>query len=168
MVLIPATLDLVTAEQRSPAHLAATLGADVPETWPPPLNDEHSSQWLLNFLTDDPDAAGWALWYFLLVGPDGTLAAVGNGVFKGRPTPDGDVEIGYSMLAAHQRRGLATEAVTALIDWALQHDEVSRIVAHTLPELAASIRVLDKCGFRFAGNGPEEGTIRYERPRALR
>jgi RimJ/RimL family protein N-acetyltransferase len=39
------------------------------------------------------------------------------------------------------------------------------VVAHTLPELTPSIRVLKKCGFVLVGDGPvEDGmrTIRYE------
>ena len=35
-------------------------------------------------------------------------------------------------------------------------------MAETLPELTASIRVLEKNGFRFAGPGSEDGVIRYE------
>jgi RimJ/RimL family protein N-acetyltransferase len=41
-------------------------------------------------------------------------------------------------------------------------------IAQTLPELAPSIGVLEKCGFRFAGEGGEPGVIRYERGRADR
>ena len=121
---------------------------------------------MLRFLEEDPSAAGWGLWYFLLSDENGSLTAIGNGGFKGRPAPNGDVEIGYSVLESHQEYGLATEAVTALIDWALQQKAVKRIVAHTLPDLAPSIRVLEKCGFGFAGAGPEVGVIRYELPQA--
>jgi [ribosomal protein S5]-alanine N-acetyltransferase len=44
---------------------------------------------------------------------------------------------------------------------------VTRVTAHTLPELRASIRVLEKCGFAFVGDGVEAGTIQFEliRPR---
>jgi [ribosomal protein S5]-alanine N-acetyltransferase len=75
------------------------------------------------------------------------------------------VEIGYSMLEEHQGNGYCTEAVLALIGWAFRHPEVNIVIAHTLPGLASSIRVMEKCGLVFAGNGPfEDGvqTIRYE------
>lgn len=39
------------------------------------------------------------------------------------------------------------------------------VIAHTLPDLRPSIRVMEKCGFVFAGHGPlEDGieTVRYE------
>jgi RimJ/RimL family protein N-acetyltransferase len=89
---------------------------------------------------------------------------VGNAGFKGTPK-NGRVEIGYSMLEAHQRNGYCTEAVRALTAWAFEHEDVQTIVAHTLPGLVPSIRVLEKCGFVYAGEGEiEDGmqTVRYE------
>ncbi len=87
---------------------------------------------------------------------------MGCGGFKGKPTDDGTVEIGYSILEAHQRQGLAPEAVQELVRWAFSHEEVRRIGAHTLPELRPSIRVLEKCGFAFVGEGSENGAIWFE------
>jgi len=60
------------------------------------------------------------------------------------------------MLEAHQRNGYCTEAVKALIAWAFGHPAVQTVIAHTLPELAPSIRVMEKCGLSFAGEGPTE------------
>ena len=57
------------------------------------------------------------------------------------------------------------EAVRALVEWAFSHAEVKRVTAQTLPELRPSIRVLEKCGFRFTGPGMEEGAIGFERER---
>lgn len=74
-------------------------------------------------------------------------------------------EIGYSMLEADQRSGYCTEAVRVLVGCALQNRTVRVVVAHTLPGLTPSIRVLEKCGFVLVGDGPvEDGmrTIRYE------
>ena len=78
------------------------------------------------------------------------------------------MEIGYSILESQQRQGYAPEAVGALLAWAFAHPEVHTVRAHTLPELVASIRVLEKCGFRHVGPGAEAGTIRYELPRSPR
>jgi RimJ/RimL family protein N-acetyltransferase len=69
------------------------------------------------------------------------------------------------MLEAHQRNGNCTEAVRALIAWAFQRPTVQIVVGHTLTGLTPSIRVMEKCGFVFVGEGPiEDGmqTIRYE------
>jgi RimJ/RimL family protein N-acetyltransferase len=164
--LVSATVELAQAELSNPAALAGLLDVPRPTVWPPPLNDENSQRHFLHLLRDaEPSGAGWSLWFCIRREPRGL---VGNAGFKGPPRDD-SVEIGYSMLEAHQRSGYATEAVRALLDWAFGHPAVNIIVAHTLPALRPSIRVLAKCGFLPAGLGPAEGgmrTVRYELPRA--
>jgi len=165
LLLVATTLELARAERHGTIPLGAALGAHVSPAWPPPLNDENSLRWTIAELERDPAGAGWFAWYFLHR-EHGALEAVGVGGFRGRPTPDGAVEVGYSILASHHRLGFAPEAVRALLAWAFTHPEVTRVVAHTLPELAPSIRVLEKCGFTRVGPGEEAGTIRFELPRA--
>ena len=166
LTLVAGTLELARAETHDRRELAALLGVPSPNNWPPPLNDENSLAWFLRRLEEDPTIVGWATWYFLRGGSEDQLPIlIGNGGFFGRPGADGTVEIGYSILPAHQRRGYAPEAVAALVNWAFTTPAVRRITAHTLPELRPSIRVLEKCGFRLLGPGAEEGTIQFERPR---
>lgn len=76
--------------------------------------------------------------------------------------PSGVVEIGYGIVGEFQRRGYATEAAAGLVGWAHAHPEVRMVAAHTLPELTASIRVLEKNGFVRRGIPAEEGAIRFE------
>ena len=162
LTLVAATLELARAELHDSRRLARLLEVAAPPTWPPPLNDANSMRWTIEFLETHADGVGWGPWYFVARG----AALVGVGGFTGLPRADGTVEVGYSILESHQRAGLATEAVRALVDWAFGHAAVSRVVGQTLPELASSIRVLEKCGFRFVGPGPEAGAILYERLRA--
>jgi RimJ/RimL family protein N-acetyltransferase len=162
LVLVAVTLDMQVAELEDRSRFATHLDADVPVDWPPPLNDEASMHWTLNYLREHPRDEGWAKWYFLLSRPGGRPILIGNGGFAGAPTDDGTVELGYSIMESYQRQGFAPEAVRGMIAWAFAHAHVTRLIAHTLPDLRPSIRVLEKCGFRFAGAGSEEGTIRYE------
>jgi len=173
--LVAATLELARAELAGPRRLETLLGAHVPPSWPPPLNDEKSLRWTIDYLTANPDGVGWGAWYFLhrvsssrvSSGREhGELRAVGLGGFTGKPTSAGVVEIGYSIVPECHRFGFAPEAVRALVAWAFAHREVKRVTAQTLPALRPSIRVLEKCGFTFAGTGSEEGAIAYalERP----
>jgi len=76
-----------------------------------------------------------------------------------------ELEVGYSVMEPHQRRGYATEVVHALVDWAFAHPEIDRVVAHTLPELLPSIRVLEKNDFALSPETIEEGAIMFERTR---
>jgi len=161
LLLVAATIELVQAELVGTARLAKLLNAHVSPLWPPPLNDEQTLRWTLDYLKANPDGAGWVMWYFLHR-EHGRLEAVGKGGLCGKPAADGTVEVGYSILPSHHRLGFAPEAVTALVDWAFSHREVTRVLAHTLPALVPSIRVLEKCGFQRIGPGEEEGTIRFE------
>jgi RimJ/RimL family protein N-acetyltransferase len=93
-------------------------------------------------------------------------SVVGSCGFKGPPA-EGVVEIAYGTHPEDEGRGYATEAALALIDFASSSAEVRLIRAHTLPDAAASKRVLAKCGFRYVGDtvDPEDGMVsRFERP----
>ena len=162
LALVAATVELAKAERADRQRFSALLGATIPHDWPPPLNDEQSVSWLIELLERNPDSVGWALWYFLRPDAKGGLVAVGCGGFKGKPSADRTVEIGYSIMENQQCKGYATEAVTALLGWAFSAPEVCRVIAHTLPDLTPSIRVLEKCDFAFVGQGSEEGVIKYE------
>ncbi len=166
-------LDLITATAQ---HLLVALddieklgrliGADVPASWPPQYLDDAALRYTLDQLHRGPDQIGWWMRYVVLRrGPGDRPALVGTVGLKGRPK-DGVVECGYGIVADFQRQGLATEATRALVDWAFEHDDVQQVVAETLPELDASIRVMEKLGMGSLGDGSEEGTIRYGKSRA--
>ena len=165
LLLVAGTSSLGHAEIEDRIRFAMLLNADVPPSWPPPLNDVESMLWFTRYIESNPNSDGWVKWYFLLKRQGELPLAVGNGGFKGKANPSGTVEVGYAILEEYQRKGLATEAVNALIRWALSHDEVNRVIAHTFPELRPSIRVMEKCGLTYGGKGDEEGTIMYEFPR---
>lgn len=165
--LVAATLEHVRAELADPRRLEKLLGAHVPPSWPPPLNDEQSLRWTIDRLAAHPDEVGWLSWY-LLHPEHGGLRVIGLAGFKGKPDAEGMAEIGYAIVPEAHRFGFAPEAVRALVAWAFAHPEVRRVTAQTLPELRPSIRVLEKCGFRAIGKGWDEGAIAFEleRPRA--
>lgn len=163
LLLRAATPELAAADLHNRSVFARLLNAYVPEDWPPPLNDDNSKTYTLSYLEENPDAVGWSTWYFLRPGENGgSSEAIGIGGFKGKPS-QGMVEVGYSVMPAWQRLGFASEAVAALIAWAFSHSEVQVVIAETLPSLLASIRVLEKNGLHWLGQGSEEGVIRYGR-----
>ena len=94
--------------------------------------------------------------------------AIGGVSFKGAPGPDGLVEIAYGIDEAFQRQGYATEAATALVDFAFADPRVRIVCAHTLRDAVASRGVLEKCGFTHVGEvvDPEDGPVwRFEKRR---
>lgn len=161
LVLIPATPESARAELESPNALARHLGAEVSGDWPPELYDRSAVEWGLRLLESDPGAAGWGSFYFALRRDGLPPLLIGAGGYKGIPSPEGEVEIGYSIVPSHQRKGFATEAAEGLIQHAFGDPRVTSIAAQTLPELQGSIRVLERCGFVFTGAGDEEGVIHF-------
>lgn len=85
--------------------------------------------------------------------------------FPGPPDNDGVAEIAYGIAPSYQGRGYATEAAQALIEFATSDPRVRKLRAHTLAEPNASTRILEKCGFRRAGEAVDEGQVvwRWER-----
>ena len=100
-----------------------------------------------------PEQWEWyAIWMIEL--KDGTH--IGELCFKGIDLT-GSVEIGYGILGKYEGQGYATEAVGAVVTWALQQQYVNRVEAETEPENIASQRVLEKCGFIANGEVGKEG-----------
>ena len=60
-----------------------------------------------------------------------------------------EAELGYRLKREAWRKGYATEGSKALLEKSFQEFGLERVVATTLPENLASIRVLEKAGLRF-------------------
>lgn len=100
-------------------------------------------------------------WYatWIIEKKDGTH--IGDLCFKGLDS-DGSVEIGYGITEEYQGHGYATEAVGAVVSWALKQSGVCRVEAETDSENKKSQRVLEKCGFAPSGITGEEGPRFYK------
>ena len=156
--LVAANAALARLELENRPKLFAVLDVAPPPDWPPPLNDDASFAFFREILEGDPSFAGWAYWYVV----EKPRSLIGNCGFKGRPDATGTIEIGYSIVPARQRQGFASEAVAALIGWS-QERGAKIVTAETFPDLAASIRVMEKNGLVFDGEGSEPGVIRYRK-----
>jgi len=77
------------------------------------------------------------------------------------PDAEGRVLIGYGVLPEFRRRGYAAEALGGVVEWAFRDPRVQTVFGDTYPDLTASIRTMERNGFRHVGAGTEEGTIRY-------
>lgn len=159
--LVPATAELIRQEISEPSALGQRLNADIPANWPP-----EEVIGVLEFFAELMDSGvtgdGWGIYYWVTLGDtDAPRTLVGSGGFKSKPD-GGQVELGYGTLLQFQGLGYATEAVSALAQWALAQPGMSRVIAEALPENPASVRVLEKSGFHDIGPGEEEGTRHFE------
>lgn len=92
---------------------------------------------------------------------DFAVVELENGRFVGRAgfgkLPDGEVEVGYVLLEEYWGRGLAQEALRALLEWAGKNLTVERILAYAPTDHHASLNVMKKCGMRYLKTEPAHG-----------
>lgn len=85
----------------------------------------------------------------------GTIGTLG-------PPNDGEVEVGYGLVEDARGRGLATEALRALL---AETDAAGvRVRAGVEPDNGASLRVLAGCGFTELRGSDDEGLLVLARP----
>jgi RimJ/RimL family protein N-acetyltransferase len=99
---------------------------------------------------------------------DRLVGDVGISTADGEP---GVVKVGYTISPSSQRRGYATEAVGALVDYAFRTLGADVVRAYASADNAPSIRVAEHVGMhlieRFTGHDEdgEWSAVRYERRR---
>lgn len=98
-------------------------------------------------------------WTYMILHKTDKLIGIGG--YKGAPDYQGVVEIGYGIAPAYRGKGYATEAASILINNAINVAGVNTVLAHTLPEISASTRVLQKCGMEMVGEiiDPDDGKV---------
>lgn len=84
------------------------------------------------------------------------------GYVQAVPLDDGSWEVGYHIGGSYTGRGYATEAVKAFLPVVMRQLGISRIAGICLAENAASVKVMERCGFRleFEGTGSYQGENR--------
>ena len=160
--LIEGTPESIRAAIDDVTRLGELLHARIPADWPPELLDVPALEWTLRWYANPENDPAFGMYWIVLRESAASRTLVGAAGFKGVPSEDGTVEIGYGVVPEYQRRGYATETVRAFLTHAFASPKVTRVIAETYPNLAASIGVLEKCGFTFIGDGSEPGVVRYE------
>jgi [ribosomal protein S5]-alanine N-acetyltransferase len=158
--LICLTPEMLRSEQAGEGRLGELIRCVVPTNWPHENWEPHVYDFMLTQLAEYPEQLGWHR-YVGLISPDGSRTLVGSlGAFTKAGHPS-ECEIGYGMLPQFERQGFATEGAKALIEYLRGDERIESVIAHTFPSIPASIRVMEKCGMVFDGDGEEAGTVRY-------
>jgi ribosomal-protein-alanine N-acetyltransferase len=142
--LIPFSLDLMKAAMTDKAKLGEMLGVGVPDSWPGSDLAEALPIFVKNIDPSNP------VWDWLII-HKADRVLIGDVGFMGGPDEEGVVEIGYSIVPEYRNQGYATEMASSLIQWALQRQEIKMIIAKTLKDNIASIKVLVKIGMHCVG-----------------
>jgi RimJ/RimL family protein N-acetyltransferase len=126
---------------------ARLLQVQLPADWP--VGAEHALGLRTAQLEVDPESQPWLLRAIVPSGPAAVM--VGRIGFHAPPDARGAVEIGYAVSPPHRRRGYAGEAAVALLDWAQRTHGIRLFIASVSPTNEASLRLIDRLGFRQTG-----------------
>ena len=116
-----------------------------------------SNYWIPQTAKFPLDYYWYTSWEIIL--QDSSCSVGGIGV-AGLPDDEGATEIGYALDEKFRGKGIATEAVQALSDWAFQDPGLHKLRAETPVGNVGSQRVLEKNNFQKTG----QKTIALEMP----
>jgi ribosomal-protein-alanine N-acetyltransferase len=124
----------------SDARVMATLGG---------VRTREETERVLAMLVADWDAHGFGYWRArdLASGSFAGRGGLRRVVLEGQP----EVEVGYALMPEFWGRGLATELARESIRVAFGELGLDSLVCFTLPTNTASQRVMQRAGFRYAG-----------------
>jgi len=144
LLLVACESELADALQGDRGRAGELLEASLPEGWP---DDELAELLPITSTT----ALGFGIW--VVVDPARGVV-VGSAGFVGDPK-DGEIELGYGIHPSYRGLGYATEAASALVQWALAQGTVREVVAECEESNVPSVRVLEKVGLERNGErGP--------------
>lgn len=139
----PRLEDVAAVAELANNRKIAEMTANLP--FPYRASDAHS---FVETLAAAPQSATFALF----TKTEGALGFCGMVSF-GRRAPEPAPEIGYWIGEPFWGRGLATEAVRAVIDYAFSETDLSQLIGSARVVNPGSRRVLEKCGFQWSGVG---------------
>ncbi len=111
----------------------------------------------------EQDHAWYTYWLIVLTEQAHGVGLVG---YKGLTAGQEEVEIGYVIEPGHRNQGYMTEAVQALVDWALADPRCRAVFAPVLKTNPPSSRVLEKAGFWVERETEEKIYWRIEKDNA--
>ena len=103
----------------------------------------------------------WGMFQIILRESGEVIGDIG---FHGPPDEAGTVEIGYGIVEQYRGRGLVSESAAAICGLAWSRPEVTRIIAQTDEDNAASAGVLRHAGFREDGTADGLRNFSLDRP----
>lgn len=163
--LVPLTIEVLDAVSAGDiAEAIRELGADI-EPGCLDGDDVAFFRRRLRELAEDPGIQPWTVRAIVLREPVPTM--IGHIGFHGPPGVNGPgtagaVEIGYTVFPPARGLGYATEAASALIEWAGRSHGIRHFIASVAPGNAPSEAIVAKLGFAHTGERwDEEDGLEY-------
>jgi len=136
------------------ATASSEIDADLPANMPDDL--KNFLVFRLAQLAADPSVRESLGRVMVLTDESGGREVIGSLGFHGPPDAEGRLEVGYRVEPQYRRQGFASEAISALFDWAHERYGVSRFVASISPDNEASLSLTQQFGFERVGEQMDE------------
>ena len=158
LALLPMSVEFLKASLAGDvARATKSLGVTPPDEW---LRAQELIHFRLAQLQADPSLQPWLQRAILL---RSTGSMIGHITFHTAPDPEylqpiapGGIELGYSIFPAYRRQGYATEAVGALMAWAVREHNIPRFMLSISPDNLPSLRIAQHFGFHKVGSQIDE------------
>lgn len=155
LLIKPLTAEELKKHVEEPEALARELGLTPSQS----LIEEETRAAILNdllpnLLNPANDPLFYTMW--LVIGK-ADKAIIGGICFHGAPDEKGEVEIGYGTDEGYRNRGFMAETIAGMIDWLRGKKTVRKVKAETAMDNLASIKVLEKNGFKVVQQ--QENTV---------
>lgn len=159
--LVAATPALAVAALENRKRFSVLMEATPDPDWPTPII-RSALTYFADTLADQPELSGWLLWYMVLKEAPGKERVIGSCGFAGPPDDTKSVRLGFALVESHQGKGYATEAVEAVVGWALDHG-AKRVWSKVPADNEAAVRVLRGAGMAQHGEPADDGTVVFEK-----
>lgn len=144
LILIPFTLNVARTLLDGDISILVQLGLQPTLYWPDQEAIDTLPKIIKNLeLVSAP--TGFESW---MVVHKYSMAVIGDAGFKGMPNADGEVDIGYAIIAQEQQKGYGMEVAKGLLDWAFSQPNVAAVTARCLISNTSSARILEKLGMQ--------------------
>ena len=158
--LIPLDYRLLAVWDKEGRNSMETILGLMPSKWEvdtfyeAETKDALQNFWMPETLKNPANFFWFTNWDIVLMDKNLSIGGIG---FGGMPI-DGTTSVGYMIDQQYQQKGLATEALNCLLDWAFLDPSLKTVLADTPKDNLASQKVLLKNGFLHVGEGTAEHT----------
>lgn len=141
--LLPFTKEICEDVLLSSTSVLINSGINPAYGWPD-LETLDTLPRIINNLSKVKSPSGFESWMVLHKNDNSLIGDIG---FKGLPNENGEIDLGYGIIASERGKGYAKEAAIGLIEWAFDQSEIQAITANCLRESIFSQKILIALNF---------------------
>lgn len=143
LTMLPFTINICEESLSNSFAAITSMGIYPGNGWPDPETLDTLPRIIKN-LNKVSRPSGFESW--MIVDTSNNLL-IGDIGFKGVPGVDGEIDLGYGVIASERNKGFAYEAAAAILEWAFNQKKVKAITASCLIDNLGSQKILSLLNF---------------------